>query len=323
MNPSADEPRTDPSPRHAAKRLGCGGAVLIVLAALTCAAGVAYWLWTTEPAYVAENRAFLRQHTPAELESIARSLENRISRRLTAIEGGAPASGSERGSTGSAGAGSAGAGSAGAAGTGSAGVADASGGGAAAEAEEPERLSSFEALQARAREPGLRKVEMTVDELNAWIETRAPDWLANQGIEMPSQVSDPMVALEGEQLVVGFRFSEGDFSQWVSMNVDVRVDDTGRAHARLTGVRGGRLPVPARRAMEQMAERLEKRVGAEKMAQARAAMDGREFSARLKLDSRIATMTDLTTRGRKLSITVRTEAITEENAEAAEALPGL
>lgn len=298
--------------------MGCGAVLLVGLALLTAAAGVAYWLWSSEPAYVAENRAFLQSQSPAELERVATALENRISRQLTEL----PPAAASRSATRVA--------ERGAKRDGSAAPIDASRTHSTDDTDasvqpgnDDDAPTSFEELQQLARQTGTREIEMTVGEVNAWLATRSEKWLANEGLSMPEQISDPMIAIEGQRVVVGFHFSEGDFSQWVSLSLDVDTSTTGQATVRLAGVRGGRLPLPAKRALERGEEGLADRVDKQTLQEARAALDGKTVDARFRLDQRLATLVDFEAKGNKVILTVRVEPMTQENAEAAEGAPSL
>lgn len=318
---STDDPHPAAPRKRSRKRWGCGAVLLVGLALLTAAAGVAYWLWSSEPAYVAANRAFLHSQSPAELERMATALENRISRQLTELPP-APAS---RPATRAAERGAERDGSAAptdASRTHSTGTTDTTEA-AAQPGNDDDAPTSFEELQQLARQTGTREIEMTVGEVNAWLATRSEKWLANEGLSTPEQINDPMIAIEGERVVIGFHFSEGDFSQWVSLSLDVDTSSTGQATVRLAGVRGGRLPLPAKRALERGEEELADRVGRQTWQEARAALDGQTVDARFRLDQRLATLVDFEAKGNKVLLTVRVEPMTQENAEAAEGAPSL
>lgn len=312
MSPSHDENETaSPTPKSR-KRWGCGAVLLLVLALLTASAAVAYWLWSSEPAYVAENREFLRSHSQTELESMAAALENRISRQLTELPtaNGDSRAGATRMSPRTR--------------SGSHDTHTPDHGTTAPHAPGDDNTpTSFEELQQLARQTGTREIEMSVQELNAWLTTRSEKWLANEGLSMPEQVSEPMIAIEGQQVVVGFNFSEGDFSQWVSLSLDVDATATGQATVRLAGVRGGRLPLPAKRALENGESRLAERVDPETLKQVQDALEGKTVNARIQLDQRLATLVDFKAEGQKVTLTLRVEPVTPDNAKAAEGAPGL
>lgn len=283
------EPPAKPARR---RRRGCGcGTVLLVLIALLCAAGgYGYWLWSTEPAYVAREREKLVGHTPEALEAMADRLENRISRELTALTAG-PDRKPRRDP-------------------------------AAADANET--TTGFEDLQALAEAPGEKTLRLPTVEVNAWIRTKAPAWLSNQGAGLPPQVSEPTVGVESGRPVIGFRFTEGGFSQWVSLALDVSVSETGEAGVRVAGVRGGRLPMPVHEMLDRFEKRAETRDARARVQRVRSAVEGQTFDAKFKLDGkRIATVTGFTAEPDGLTLTVRTEPITPDNAEAAEDLPSL
>lgn len=278
--------------------------LLTPLVLLLGAAAVAYWLWSSEPAYVADRRGFLQSHSDDELASIATSFENRLSRELTRL-GANGGSGATQPATSQRGGRDAGP---------SGGVDTHANRGAGA---------SFAELQDAAQRTETRRVTMDLDELNAWMATKGPQWLANQAIDVPPQVTEPMFAVEGGKPVLGFRFSEGEFSKWVTLVFDANVTPSGQASLRVAEVRGGRLPMPVKTAVDRLDDTARERLGQEKLDELRRAVDGRQFDAKFRLDERVGTVTGFDVRESGFVATLRLEPISAENQRAANALPRL
>ena len=92
---------------------------------------------------------------------------------------------------------------------------------------------------------------LTFDEINVWIDERLDDWIANQGAEVPGFLKDPMLAAEGQNLIVAFEYVNHPFRQVVSMISRVNITDGGEAVIRVQGVRAGCLPIPGAKAVSQ------------------------------------------------------------------------
>lgn len=103
--------------------------------------------------------------------------------------------------------------------------------------------------------PGQTKVVfLTLEEINAWMDQRLRDWASNQGSEIPDYISDPMVAIEGDNLVFAFQFDKPEFRQVVSAVTKVEInkqrsDESEQARIRVVEVRMGRLGLSAVRAV--------------------------------------------------------------------------
>lgn len=65
--------------------LGCTTAVVLLIAAVTLAAGWAWWRWRTEPGYWQDNRAFLERTPRSQLQDLANRAEQQV---LSSLGGG-------------------------------------------------------------------------------------------------------------------------------------------------------------------------------------------------------------------------------------------
>ncbi|MCE9589665.1 MAG: hypothetical protein K8S99_03985 [Planctomycetes bacterium] len=89
-----------------------------------------------------------------------------------------------------------------------------------------------------------RAVAMSADEVNAWLHIKLGTLLANQNLAMPKEVSEPMIAVENDRLVLAFRYQTERVDQVVSAMFTVVMHEDGRATVKLDAGRVGRLPVP-------------------------------------------------------------------------------
>jgi hypothetical protein len=94
--------------------------------------------------------------------------------------------------------------------------------------------------------PDTTTIYMTLDEVNAWLATRAHVWSTHQGYRVPESVSDPMVTVVNDRLVFAFRYNSYGFAQVFSTTVDPEFRGNGRARIHLVNTRAGKLPIPAR-----------------------------------------------------------------------------
>ncbi len=91
----------------------------------------------------------------------------------------------------------------------------------------------------------VRTISLTLEELNAWVRSELNHHLKSAGHTMPAGVSDPGLAIEGENLVAFFRIEQAGVSQVVSIVFTLAFQEEGPAMVRVVQLRGGRLPVPA------------------------------------------------------------------------------
>jgi len=99
---------------------------------------------------------------------------------------------------------------------------------------------------AEPAEPGQRTVELTEQEVNAWLRVRLPRWMDHQGMQMPSQMSDPLVATEPGRVLLSARLNRNGREQTVTAEWTLRLEDDGQLWVRLIGLRAGRLPLPVK-----------------------------------------------------------------------------
>lgn len=88
-------------------------------------------------------------------------------------------------------------------------------------------------------------VELTTAELKSWVAVKSDTWLANQGKQLPKEISQPMIDVQQGKLVVGFRFDTPELSQKVQAEMKMQPQGDGEVFVRLEALKGGRLPVDA------------------------------------------------------------------------------
>ncbi len=110
-----------------------------------------------------------------------------------------------------------------------------------------QRIASGEITLRQALEQTIgteRTITLTLNEINAWLRTELPHQIRAAGQEWPKELSDPGLAVEGENLVVFCRAEVGHFSQIISIVFTLKFEDDQPATVRVLQARGGRLPVP-------------------------------------------------------------------------------
>ena len=87
-------------------------------------------------------------------------------------------------------------------------------------------------------------VFLTMDEINAWIDQRLYEWAANQGSVIPEFITNPMLAIDDDELVIAFLYDSPSMQQVFSITCDVVLEDD-QAVIKVLNVSGGRLQIPA------------------------------------------------------------------------------
>lgn len=195
--------------------------LLLILLGLLCLGGIrVYWLWQTPPTYWQEHQQFLQQTTAEKRMETAQSVEQRILDQLSFV--------SNETST----------------------LARSS----HTQVQAADASNVISAAIGSADPNKTKVVFITLEEINAWMDQRLRDWSSHQGTVIPDYVSDPMVAIEGENLVLAFRFDRSDFQQVISAVTRVQIEQgqsgkAGKATIQIVKIRTGRLSVPGAKAM--------------------------------------------------------------------------
>ena len=89
-----------------------------------------------------------------------------------------------------------------------------------------------------------RQVSLPLTQANAWLTTQLPRWLDSMGLALPEEVQRPMLAVQGDRLVLAFQLQSPWLNRVVSVFLRPWVDASGQAHVQLDSVHVGQLPIP-------------------------------------------------------------------------------
>jgi len=106
--------------------------------------------------------------------------------------------------------------------------------------------------------PVTAEIELSVAEVNAWLETRLPLWLRNVGVRLPEAVREPTFWIDGDHAVLAVAVQRGDDPRILSITAAPHFHADGTASLTIEGVRLGRLPLPTNQLLdrvEQLSER--------------------------------------------------------------------
>lgn len=174
---------------------------------------------------------------------------------------------------------------------------------AAAQAEEFERRVPAEISRARG-EGELWALDIKAAHVNQWLATRLPLWAANQGVELPSRLHRPMVAVEPGRLIVAWQVDEAADAQVVSAAFELTAPDgDGVVGLSLADVYVGRFRVSPDTAAAYIAGLDD--TSAQQVAHWRALLE--HLPLRLTLpDGRVVTATDVELRNDEVKLWCRT-----------------
>jgi hypothetical protein len=171
-------------------------------------------------------------------------------------------------------------------------------------------VESFVSTQTTHVRPDMERwsIELTQDQVNAWLATRLPMWLANQGVEQSVIEFVPSVLVHvGDEKV--------EFAAELKLNGKTQIvqfvyraaDGEGPEPVRLTleGVYAGRLPLPVDWTIEQIKQRLSAR-GREAADQLRSLLESIDLVLKLD-DGRMVKVVDMALRDGKAILTCQTD----------------
>lgn len=93
------------------------------------------------------------------------------------------------------------------------------------------------------------------DLANAWLRTKFPKWMANQGYTIPPPFSDFMIASQDAMPVVAFRLKTPEIDQVISMRFAVDINGD-QAHVRLYDSSAGQMGIPLKSVVEHLQNKL-------------------------------------------------------------------
>lgn len=125
------------------------------------------------------------------------------------------------------------------------GVARAAQGAPLPQAPEPEPASRLpRELEAMTVADGVRTLRLTLAQANAWLRVNLPDWARAHDFDLPPQVTRPVLGVDGDRLVMAFRYSGRLYTQSFSVAFTTHFGPDGKARLAVEGVRAGSLPLP-------------------------------------------------------------------------------
>jgi len=122
-----------------------------------------------------------------------------------------------------------------------------------------------------------RTIVVPADDANIWLATKLPKWLENQNESLPQGLDQPRVWIDDGELVLSFRAEVEGLSGVVRTNLKAELLDSGKLGLKITGVRTGKLPIPAGTIIDQVRRHAGEEAAEGAMDQLAAAFDGTEL----------------------------------------------
>jgi hypothetical protein len=94
--------------------------------------------------------------------------------------------------------------------------------------------------------PSRVELELTFDQINAWLKSRFPNWVAHQGFKLPPQIKGTMLTQNQGDLLYSIDVSDPTYTGAITLRFDVNVVDPGDSPGlviRLDSIASGELPV--------------------------------------------------------------------------------
>ena len=136
---------------------------------------------------------------------------------------------------------------------------------------------------AGTQKPLIKKIHLTIEEANVWITEKVDEWLKYRDYDMPSQISSPMIALDGGKLLLSFELNASGFSQVFTAGFDLEFLENDSAMLQLQNVSAGKLPLPADGIGDYIRSKAPDNPTARRAAGWLDKLDGVEFKPSLKL----------------------------------------
>lgn len=179
--------------------------LVIMTAIISCLAAWGVYQWKHQPAYWTANQSFLKNTPSEEVDRIAWETENTILNLLsTTPQNNSANAGSSASRT----------------------------------------ASSNNVSDKNATAPLEKTINLTTDQINAWLDRRLPAWASNLDFKLPSEFSHYMFHPENGQITMAFDYSKGDISNVFSLVFNITMISEGQALVHLSQVRGGSLTSP-------------------------------------------------------------------------------
>lgn len=98
-------------------------------------------------------------------------------------------------------------------------------------------------IVASEKTPIKKTVNLSTNQINAWLDRHFKIWAVDQGIELPSEISHIMVHPENGRVALAFEFAKGDIHKVITLIFDITMVSPGKAMFHLTQLRTGSLPL--------------------------------------------------------------------------------
>ncbi len=170
------------------------------------ATAIVVFLARSEPAYWQENQTFLRGSSPKQIEQLAEQVDVQLQA-----------------------------------------LANLGFGGAQDQADVPTDIDG--AAKAKLEDIHIntdQTITLTNDQIAAVVQTRVDQWMSDRGYVKPTEITDPMVAVDSGKLVMAFKLQLGGISQVISGKFDLTIRNDGMAELSMSSFLVGKLPVPAK-----------------------------------------------------------------------------
>ncbi|HAI12866.1 MAG TPA: hypothetical protein DCM28_14250, partial [Phycisphaerales bacterium] len=96
---------------------------------------------------------------------------------------------------------------------------------------------------ASEKSPIEKTINLSTNQINAWLDRHFERWASNQNIQLPSEISNIMIHPENGRVAMAFRYSKGEIQKVISLVFDISMVGDGKAMFHLTQLRTGSLPL--------------------------------------------------------------------------------
>lgn len=88
-----------------------------------------------------------------------------------------------------------------------------------------------------------KQINLSTQQINAWLDRRLPAWASNRNIHLPDQISHLMIHPESGRVAVAFDYHKDQIQKVITLVFDISMVSKGKAMFHLTQLRGGSLPI--------------------------------------------------------------------------------
>jgi uncharacterized protein YpmS len=131
-----------------------------------------------------------------------------------------------------------------------------------------------------------RTLQLGQEQINALVRAELKNWMDSRGYDMPSEIVDPMIALEGQQLILAFEYRSSQFSQVLSAYFSLTFEKNGMVILELEQFQAGLLPIPVDSLGQWLADKTGGSERAEQIGQWLGELNRLEFKPVLEMEHR-------------------------------------